>query len=36
MGWWVTIESAHGLMEGVKGWESLRWTGGERLKVLTA
>ena len=36
MGWWGTIESAHGLMEGVKGWESLRWAGGEQLKVLTA
>ena len=22
MGWWGTIESAHGLMEGVKEWES--------------
>ena len=23
MSWWGTIESAHGLMEGVEGWESL-------------
>ena len=36
MGWWGTIESAHGLMELVKGWKSLRWAGGEQLKVLTA